>query len=195
MKIEDFAKVQRAQTGNRRILKYHVDKPGLLKKYFKQCYNKPAILAEKLGMHYQSCRKLLQENGLWKYVRTKNGKGAGFNRYRKNPTSLNGYLYSSDVHAYKIDGNRSRRKLMHIDVMEKHLKRELRPGEVVHHLDLNKTNNKINNLLLCCRAEHTFLHSQLNELVKPLLESGQIIFDRKTRRYKLRNIKGKTNAQ
>lgn len=37
-------------------------------------------------------------------------------------------------------------KHIHIAVAEIHLKRKLKPGEVVHHIDENKHNNRPNNL-------------------------------------------------
>lgn len=46
----------------------------------------------------------------------------------------------------------------HIVVMEKHIGRYLKEGEVVHHKDGNKLNNDISNLQLMTKAEHTKLH-------------------------------------
>lgn len=46
----------------------------------------------------------------------------------------------------------------HRYVMEKHLNRALEEGEIVHHLDCNKLNNRISNLLLLTREMHAKLH-------------------------------------
>jgi len=49
----------------------------------------------------------------------------------------------------------------HILVVEKFLKRSLYPNEVVHHLDGNRANNRIENLLVLDRGQHTKLHMWL----------------------------------
>ncbi len=57
----------------------------------------------------------------------------------------------------------------HIVVMEQHLGRQLRAGEVVHHLDGNKRNNAVENLALCAsESEHqkTYHREQASELGK-----------------------------
>ena len=54
-------------------------------------------------------------------------------------------------HPYKNYKNRVRE---HRLVMEKFLGRDLMPNEVVHHLDGNKENNKIDNLYLTKICEH-----------------------------------------
>lgn len=48
-------------------------------------------------------------------------------------------------------------------LMSSSLKRELRRGEVVHHVDGNKLNNDPANLIVCTRAAHARLHSQLRQ--------------------------------
>lgn len=47
----------------------------------------------------------------------------------------------------------------HIVVMERRLGRSLLPGEVVHHIDKDKTNNEDANLALMTHAEHTIHHN------------------------------------
>lgn len=51
----------------------------------------------------------------------------------------------------------------HILVAEEILDRPLREGEVTHHLDLNKTNNSPDNLLVLSGPMHIKLHNWLNK--------------------------------
>ncbi len=47
---------------------------------------------------------------------------------------------------------------VHVVLMEQHIGRGLSADEVVHHIDGNKQNNSIDNLMLMTRSEHTRLH-------------------------------------
>lgn len=50
----------------------------------------------------------------------------------------------------------------HIFVIEKELKRRLSDNEIVHHLDLDRANNRIENLLVLDRGQHLKLHMWLD---------------------------------
>lgn len=176
MKIEDFCEVLRSKTGEKKVLAYKINNLVLFEQYFKECNYKPAILAEKLNIHYQSCRKLLMDAGLWKYVSTKNGKGSGINRRRFKQGTKDGYLYSKDPNSLNFQNGRARRKLEHIEVMENHLGRKLKSNEIVHHIDCNKLNNDISNLHLCTRNEHGLLHKNLEQQAAILFKRGLIKF-------------------
>ena len=69
---------------------------------------------------------------------------------------LNGYVYE------------------HIIVAEEKLGRPLKKEETVHHVDLNKMNNSLNNLIVfTSKAEHTkFHHYNCDEKILILLEDG-----------------------
>ena len=52
----------------------------------------------------------------------------------------------------------------HILVVEKFIGRELFEGEVIHHIDSNKQNNNINNLMLFPnQAAHAHFHRQIKQ--------------------------------
>jgi len=183
MKITDFAKIQYSKTGKKRIIAYHIFSKQILHSFFKQCNYKQAILAEKLNIHYQSMRVLLNEVGLWNKVKTRNGRGIGLNRKRSHLKNKQGYLYSKNIDSYKITGQRSRRKLEHIEKVENKIKRELKLGEIIHHIDCNKENNLLSNLFLCSKSEHGKIHKNLEQISAHLVKNKLVKFNRKTKKY------------
>lgn len=70
-------------------------------------------------------------------------------------------------------------QLMHKKVMEEKLGRPLLGGkkEVVHHIDMDKSNYNIGNLHLCTSLEHNKIHGQFNLLVPELFKLGIVIFE------------------
>ena len=69
--------------------------------------------------------------------------------------------------------------------MEKALGRKLLKTEIVHHIDCDKTNDDINNLLLCSASEHKLLHIQLEHIASELYQQGLVTFDFESRQYVL----------
>jgi hypothetical protein len=64
--------------------------------------------------------------------------------------------------------------------MALHLNRPLRSEEEIHHIDGNKLNNSINNLLLCTHAEHARIHALQRSAIRrtyqrqPIMNSREI---------------------
>jgi hypothetical protein len=73
----------------------------------------------------------------------------------------------------------------HIKVMQDYLGRQLIKGEVVHHIDGDKTNNDISNLDLCTVTEHNNAHAKIEQIVFELVKQGKVSYDRVTKRYHL----------
>lgn len=84
------------------------------------------------------------------------------------------------------DGRRTVRVLAHRAAMEDVLGRPLRTGEVVHHIDCNKRNNRASNLhLFGDVASHLRSHRSLDALVPGLLAAGVISFNSEQGVYEL----------
>lgn len=71
----------------------------------------------------------------------------------------------------------------HVKVMQDHLGRQLIKGEVVHHIDGDKTNNGISNLDLCTISEHNNAHAKIEQIIFELVKQGKVGYNRLTKRY------------
>ena len=73
----------------------------------------------------------------------------------------------------------------HRRVVEEHLRRSLTSDEIIHHIDFDKSNNSIENLIIMDRSEHRSAHMTFENLVPELVEKKIIYFDKKTKSYRL----------
>lgn len=55
---------------------------------------------------------------------------------------------------------------MHKVIAERVLGRPLKKNECVHHIDANRHNNNNDNLLICTRSYHTWLHRKMAKIAK-----------------------------
>lgn len=119
-------------------------------------------IGEQLGVTPSCIRKYFLKYGIERRDRCEHFKGKSFN----NPHWRGGRKEAKDgyIHVYcpdhpkAIDG---KYVYEHHLVMEERIGRYLRSGEVVHHIDGNKHNNNIDNLLLMTSSDHTKLHAIL----------------------------------
>ena len=77
---------------------------------------------------------------------------------------VNGYrlIYKPDHPSCMKGGNWNGYVYEHRYLMEIELGRELLPDEIVHHLDCEKTNNRLENLIVISKRYHARLHSWIN---------------------------------
>jgi len=104
------------------------------------------------------------------------------------------YLHGLTKNGYKrITNKYGNRILEHRHIIEKYIDRKLDKNEVVHHIDFNKSNNEIDNLLLCkSQSEHQEIHKQLQRLLLNEIENI-IWFDYSNKTYQLQK-KQKKNS-
>lgn len=76
----------------------------------------------------------------------------------ENASRWNGGIYHTSEGYLFLRQDDGSYKAEHRIVMEKELGRELTSDEIVHHIDENKTNNSIDNLIVLTRAEHAKIH-------------------------------------
>ncbi len=88
-------------------------------------------------------------------------------------THVTGYIFvrAPEHHLSHPNGYIAEHRL----VMEEKLGRELKLGEVVHHIDGDKQNNDPDNLALMNRAQHVFEHKQILRQMSGLEEQVRIL--------------------
>lgn len=84
---------------------------------------------------------------------------------------------------YRSYGSRIRE---HIKVAEDYLGRRLLKGEVVHHIDGDKGNNVLANLVVMSIKEHNNAHAKAEKIVFELVKQGKVGFDLVTNLYYLK---------
>lgn len=79
---------------------------------------------------------------------------------RKEAICFNGNTYTERANGYlaRTDGNR---EYLHRDIW-KHFNGEIPKGYDIHHIDEDRHNNKIDNLVLVAKDQHTRLHGFKN---------------------------------
>lgn len=92
------------------------------------------------------------------------------NRVKTGINKRNGFWLENGYRVLNThDGNGIKE---HIKIMQDFIGRELKENEVVHHINLDKLDNRIENLQIMTRSEHSSLHRKMD------LEKGKDLFGR-----------------
>ena len=84
-------------------------------------------------------------------------------------------------------GSQGRYQREHRLIVEQHIGRPLKKGEIIHHINGRKLDNRIENLCLCDgQAEHINIHNQLMEVVAELMDRDIVYFDFSDKQYKVK---------
>lgn len=152
-------------------------------------YKKPRNIAsiEKKTAFCKNCVTIGTQKGIKKPFITgeKSGRWKGCEYI-----SSDGYKMVKCDNQFHPSG-RLKYKKEHILILENELGREIKTqqgnmGEQVHHVDGDKLNNNLENLVLCSDTrEHRLIHCQLEEVSFELVRLGVISFDKETKQYKI----------
>lgn len=119
-----------------------------------ECKGKLNSINKRKG-EFRECSKCGKE--FWiRPSEIKKGRGKYCSRKCYQPVER-GKAISVDNY-YVISG-----KKVHRIIMESHIRRELLSSEIVHHINGNKLDNRIENLQIVSRSEHNKLHFKIND--------------------------------
>ena len=132
------------------------------KKFLIEEYKTKGIsqIAKELNVSQAAIRKYFKKSNI-EFINRRKEFCSGEN----SPTWNGGrHIHNGYIEIYAPDHpHKNKRNCIyeHQLVMEKHIGRYLEKGEVVHHIDFDKTNNDISNLMLMTNSEHVKYHSKL----------------------------------
>jgi len=134
--------------------------------------------AKHIGIGIQTMRRWLDKQEIERKGKIKYEGGI------RNPNRLTYFISGG----YMCINKRSWKKeiRLHKYLMEKHLKRKLKKTEHVHHIDGNKLNNDLKNLIVIPNTEHLKIENQIKQLAFKLYKKGIIKWDFNKKKYYLK---------
>jgi len=123
-------------------------------------------ISKELNISWVVISKYLEKYGIQKRSKSEQQSGVNSSNWKGGKRiTTHGYIEvycPNHPHA-------SKRKTVyeHQLIAEQKIGRYLKPGEVVHHIDLNKHNNSPNNIIVLTNSQHTKLHDLLKKGFSP----------------------------
>lgn len=146
-----------------------------------------ATIAKKKEHPCRSCSNV--RNGIAKRGRPSWNSGKTFEPKKVGSKYQDAYGYMQmwvGVEESEAYGRVGGYVLEHRKVMQDHLGRKLKRGELIHHINGDTTNNSIENLFLCENmSHHKKLHAKIEDVAFQLMSMGYIVFNRDTEEYKI----------
>lgn len=120
-------------------------------------------IAESLQVNHNALRRYFKKYNIpfkeTSYAKSISSKGEKSKNWNGGKTIGNGYvLIKMPDHP---NANSRGYIYEHRHIMEQHIGRYMTHDEVVHHINGNKTDNRLENLLLLTNSEHVALHAKL----------------------------------
>lgn len=140
---------------NKLLIKGLLKHDGKIANFYKECSGLNSV---------NTFRKLLKGYPIVEKIKKRNKK-------KRSEYETNGYILENYEFKHRL-------------VMENKLGRKLKENELVHHINLDKKDNRVDNLYLCeSISQHRKIHAQLENLAGKLVQMGIIDFCHKTEEY------------
>lgn len=137
-------------------------------------YKNLGIVGRELNLYPTSISRVLKRNNITVEANAVGDKHPGW-KGGKNMTKGDGYIGIWSPGHERADGGKY--VYEHTLVYEKNTGKLPQKNEILHHIDLDKHNNKFENLFLCGHKKHIEIHRQIEKFIKPLMEKGFVIFE------------------